>query len=827
MKHILTIVLLIAVTAARAQSPNRVAARMVGVQTNAHITEEVLQPLLEDWGSRIGGIDTRLDETQVALALATINTNFLLVSQDLRNNYAYLLGGDSEQYVLTPSIQTNSLGTVFTNYIVTSTNTITYSADGSATNAALVPALQYNQDKTATNFMNVNVNTEATTNLFNIVGALLGVPGTTNEASYDAWVSAFRQMETNYAALPTNLVYNFPNLFTPVNTHIGIVTNWASGAPVAGWIDIGALNHNFEVTSNAFTVIETAVNEELTPTVNDNFGITVTNFVAGNILMGQISNHFSSVYSGISTGFEAIIDAMPNLAPGPLTLPAFTWNWQLYQFDTNYSVLADLPPLDLDFMPITNIFADIDTRFGLNHTSITNLDNNFTMLNEDMTLINANFSAVSNDLDTIVRPAINTNADVIAYNARAHNHNFTNALVNLLDSVFEGTGLFDEAARSYFLTNDFHAASTNVATIPSGVLGQYQSLTNWYFNRFEDTIQPWGSNTFYAKQDEDINILIPPGSTADLYTLIGALPTYVMREGAAVNIIFEDGTHEMGTIVGISNLLEPFVGAGRINIRGTNAAVLTFPNSGFKLESSDRTIRLTDMVITNTSPASNAGTGVNAESGHIVITNVVLAGFRRGLRAASGGRITLAGAGNEVTAGGRALAAESGGTIHQSGGTLQLAAITNSTTDYANEGLVVADGGRAVFSGAVTINTANLAYRAGAITFAGGTVLLPTSSSVLGTAAANSFEASTGLIRFEGTNFARGITANLGGAFLRPENRSTDTYPANSYDVSAASFAVIQFPTNNVGTNNISFSPSINDLGGPVNHRAGTILVTP
>lgn len=81
----------------------------------------------------------------------------------------------------------------------------------------LVTVLQTNQATTVENFQNVNVNTEATTNLFSIVGQLLGQEGNTN---YTDWVDSFRLMNTDYEALPTNLVFSFPDLFTQYTTNV-------------------------------------------------------------------------------------------------------------------------------------------------------------------------------------------------------------------------------------------------------------------------------------------------------------------------------------------------------------------------------------------------------------------------------------------------------------------------------------------------------------------------------------------------------------------------------------------------------------------------------
>lgn len=134
------------------------------------------------------------------LDIGLLNTNFLLISNDFCVLSNYLLGGGT----------TNSFGTN------------SWSADGSSTNAALVPALQYNQGLYQTNFMQVNTNTWLTTNLFALLGDMLEIPTnsflpedseTSYREAYDAWVTNFLWMETDLSALPTNLNLSFPGLF--------------------------------------------------------------------------------------------------------------------------------------------------------------------------------------------------------------------------------------------------------------------------------------------------------------------------------------------------------------------------------------------------------------------------------------------------------------------------------------------------------------------------------------------------------------------------------------------------------------------------------------
>lgn len=138
-----------------------------------------------------------------------LNDNFSLVSNDFAVTKAYLLGGGV----------TNQYGT---NY---------WSSNGAATNSALVPALQYNQGIYATNFHGVNSNTFLTTNLFALLGQLLDIGSYTNETSsgsytgvlsddFANWNRSFSLMNTNFTALPTNLVYSFPSLFHLFDTNI-------------------------------------------------------------------------------------------------------------------------------------------------------------------------------------------------------------------------------------------------------------------------------------------------------------------------------------------------------------------------------------------------------------------------------------------------------------------------------------------------------------------------------------------------------------------------------------------------------------------------------
>lgn len=132
----------------------------------------------------------------------------------------------------------NSNFTLIASDFVSVSNYLLNAANG------VIPTLQSNQNITATNFQNVNVNTEATTNLFAIAGYLLGVLGedefgatiaTEVSTNYNAWLESFRQMETGYAPLATNLSLLFPNLLAPIES-----AAYASEAEVEAlrlWVD--------------------------------------------------------------------------------------------------------------------------------------------------------------------------------------------------------------------------------------------------------------------------------------------------------------------------------------------------------------------------------------------------------------------------------------------------------------------------------------------------------------------------------------------------------------------------------------------------------------
>ena len=148
---------------------------------------------------------------------------------DLENLHAYLLGGTYyTNYFMT--VVTNDSGT---NYVFRrdEDSGVEMSTDGGGENPALVPALQYGQGTTQTNFMKVNTNTYLTTNIFLKI-LLEGLeledyadppdanssPGYIDRhAAYTnlmALVSAYEWMGTNYVDLPTDLSFTFPGLFS-------------------------------------------------------------------------------------------------------------------------------------------------------------------------------------------------------------------------------------------------------------------------------------------------------------------------------------------------------------------------------------------------------------------------------------------------------------------------------------------------------------------------------------------------------------------------------------------------------------------------------------
>jgi hypothetical protein len=181
-------------------------------------------------------------------AVTNLSDYFSTVSNDFRVLHAYLLGG--------------TVSNEFTN--------VTWTAQGDAdwpTNSALVRSLEYNQGITTTNFMNVNVNTEATTNLFLIIAdQLLGLEGESLTNFMD-WVAAYRQMDTDYLALPTNLVFSFSSIYEgetlgPIVDAFewqslgtgGMGAQYGEGATnwlIEGWSDLGAhLQVNFYTVTN-------------------------------------------------------------------------------------------------------------------------------------------------------------------------------------------------------------------------------------------------------------------------------------------------------------------------------------------------------------------------------------------------------------------------------------------------------------------------------------------------------------------------------------------------------------------------------------------------
>jgi hypothetical protein len=114
------------------------------------------------------------------------------------------------------------------------------------------------------------------------------------------------------------------------------------------------------------------------------------------------------------------------------------------------------------------------------------LDANFTQLNDDFNVVDLNFRQVSNDF-AAVAGTVNNHADLIRSNAVAHNLNWWYVLPNLFDQVFAGVDGWNRSA----FEGSLWAANTNSQYLVPGSLGNYFSLTNWYFNRFGEVVQPW------------------------------------------------------------------------------------------------------------------------------------------------------------------------------------------------------------------------------------------------------------------------------------------------------------------------------------------------
>ena len=132
---------------------------------------------------------------------------------------------------------------------------------------------------------------------------------------------------------------------------------------------------------------------------------------------------------------------------------------------------------------------DLEALAGLylwTSNSLALLDQNFSNLNDDFQIVNQNFSSVSGDFHSVAG-TVNDHAGLIRSNAVAHNLNWWYVLPNLFDQLFDGVDGWDRAA----FTNSLWAANTNAGTISPSGLGNYFSLTNWYFNRFSDVVMPW------------------------------------------------------------------------------------------------------------------------------------------------------------------------------------------------------------------------------------------------------------------------------------------------------------------------------------------------
>jgi hypothetical protein len=179
-------------------------------------------------------IDARLDTGVLITNVLKENLNFSIVSQDFRNTYAYLLGGTQQLYsgyttnYVTRTNIINTITNVYVDeeYVLTPSGAVTNSSDGSQAGAALVPVLQYNQEITKTNFVYVNTNTHYTARALLTLAAALGA---TNDAvgifgdthfNLVQEIAEFKQMNTEYVDLPTNLVYNTPNLLLDLEDDI-------------------------------------------------------------------------------------------------------------------------------------------------------------------------------------------------------------------------------------------------------------------------------------------------------------------------------------------------------------------------------------------------------------------------------------------------------------------------------------------------------------------------------------------------------------------------------------------------------------------------------
>ncbi len=132
---------------------------------------------------------------------------------------------------------------------------------------------------------------------------------------------------------------------------------------------------------------------------------------------------------------------------------------------------------------------DLEALAGLylwTSNSLALLDQNFSNLNDDFQIVNQNFSSVSGDFHSVAG-TVNDHAGLIRSNAVAHNLNWWYVLPNLFDQLFDGVDGWDRAA----FTNSLWAANTNAGTLSPSGLGNYFSLTNWYFNRFSEIVMPW------------------------------------------------------------------------------------------------------------------------------------------------------------------------------------------------------------------------------------------------------------------------------------------------------------------------------------------------
>lgn len=242
----LLVAMLIAGSAFAVSGPRGKLVKSDQVQYGTNTLDTVLD------GINAGAIATSnaVTQTQLAIAQGTVNTALTVVAQDFLNLESYLLGGDQLVYGIVPNVETQfvgGVGYIITNYVIAVSQTNEWSSNGAATNAALVPALQYNQNITQTNFALVNTNTYVTTNLFNLVGQALGLSGT-NLVAFNDWISAYQQMDLGYTQLPTNLVFNFPSITEALDIAVSNIQ-----------VNVETVSNTLMVATNTLNDVETEV----------------------------------------------------------------------------------------------------------------------------------------------------------------------------------------------------------------------------------------------------------------------------------------------------------------------------------------------------------------------------------------------------------------------------------------------------------------------------------------------------------------------------------------------------------------------------------------